>query len=306
MKAIHRIEKFFSLLGYISNVVGTIVLLLIIGHFLIGIYVKLFVQNIPDNKDHVQSVSGDERETLPVYDDYSDNGEFWKEHKKTWSTHFEPYYHWRRGGFQGKYTNVSDDGVRRSVTLGNHEDAKKIFMFGGSTLWGTGSKDEHTIQQRTLDLDLSVRQNLHYHAALHGISRGAAAERIETELTRLELIDRADEKVRQLSGGQVRRVEIARTLIHKPRLLLLDEPTVGLDIGSRQGIMDHARDLIREEGIALLWATHLIDEVGPEDKVIVLHQGSILAQGNVDDVVREAGADSIRDAFIKLTGAGRK
>ena len=145
MKAIHRIEKFFSLIGYISNVLGKIVLFLIIGHFLIGIYVKLFVQNIPDNKDHVQSISGDERETLPVYDDYPDNGEFWIEHKKTWSTHFEPYYHWRRGGFQGKYTNVSEEGVRHSLTLGNDEDAKKIFVFGGSTLWGTGSKDEHTI-----------------------------------------------------------------------------------------------------------------------------------------------------------------
>jgi ABC-2 type transport system ATP-binding protein len=156
-------------------------------------------------------------------------------------------------------------------------------------------------QQRTLDLDLSVVQNLHYHAALHGMSRRVAGERIAAELERLELTERAGDKVRELSGGQVRRVEIARSLLHQPRLLLLDEPTVGLDIGSRQGIIDHVRALVRTEQIAILWATHLIDEVADGDKVVVLHQGRILANGEVGDVVRAAGAATIREAFTKLT-----
>lgn len=161
-------------------------------------------------------------------------------------------------------------------------------------------------QQRTLDLDLTVLQNLHYHAALHGMAPRVARERIERELQRMELSERAGDKIRQLSGGQLRRVEIARALLHQPRLLLFDEATVGLDIGSRQGILDHMRALVREDGLALLWATHLIDEVAPENRVIVLHQGRILAAGGVDEVLRQAGAGDMREAFTKLTqAAGR-
>lgn len=161
-------------------------------------------------------------------------------------------------------------------------------------------------QQRTLDLDLTVYQNLRYHAALHGIGGREARQRIEAELSRLQMLDRAGDKVRQLSGGQIRRVEIARALIHRPRLMLLDEPTVGLDIGSRQGILDHVRRLCREDGIGLLWATHLIDEVEPGDRVIILHKGRVVADGGVEDVARDAGAATIRDAFAVLTGdAGR-
>ena len=157
-------------------------------------------------------------------------------------------------------------------------------------------------QQRTLDLDLTVLQNLHYHAALHGMARGLAKQRIELELARLELSERAGDKVRQLSGGQLRRVEIARALLHQPRLLLLDEPTVGLDIGSRQAILDHMRHLVSEEQLGLLWATHLIDEVAPGNNVVVLHEGRVLAAGALDDVLRQAGAGDIREAFTKLTG----
>jgi ABC-2 type transport system ATP-binding protein len=158
-------------------------------------------------------------------------------------------------------------------------------------------------QQRTLDLDLSVVQNLKYHAALHGMARSLARTRIAEELERLELGDRAGDKVRQLSGGQLRRVEIARALLHRPRLLLLDEPTVGLDIGSRQGILDHMRRLVRDERLGLLWATHLIDEIAPDNRVAVLHEGKVLAAGTVDDVVRQAGAADIREAFGMLTGS---
>ncbi len=86
-----------------------------------------------------------------------------------------------------------------------------------------------------------------------------------------------------------------------PRLMLLDEPTVGLDIGSRQGILEHVRRRIRDRWIAMLWVTHPIDEVGQDDKVTVPHVGRILAKGAVDKVVRASGAGTIHEAYTRLT-----
>jgi ABC-2 type transport system ATP-binding protein len=158
-------------------------------------------------------------------------------------------------------------------------------------------------QPRTLDLDLSVTQNLMYHAALHAIDKHTAKIRSHDVLTRLHLLDRADDKVRNLSGGQARQVEIARALIHRPRLLLLDEPTVGLDIKSRANILEHVRRMV-EEGISVLWATHLIDEITVDDHVIVLHRGRVLAAGTATRIVELAGTRDIRSAFIRLTQEG--
>jgi ABC-2 type transport system ATP-binding protein len=157
-------------------------------------------------------------------------------------------------------------------------------------------------QSRTLDLDLSVMQNLLYHAALHGIGKREAQERAMEVLARIALRDRARDKVRNLSGGQMRRVEIARALLHRPRLLVVDEPTVGLDIKSRADILAHVRQLIVEEGIGVLWATHLIDEVVENDQVVVLHQGRVLADGRAAQVVADCGAQNVREAFARLTG----
>jgi ABC-2 type transport system ATP-binding protein len=99
----------------------------------------------------------------------------------------------------------------------------------------------------------------------------------------------------------MRRVEIARALLHSPKLLLLDEPTVGLDIKARADILAHARSLVAQENLAVLWTTHLIDEVEPQDQVIVLHQGRVLADGRAAVIVAAQGADSIGGAFEKLT-----
>jgi ABC-2 type transport system ATP-binding protein len=155
-------------------------------------------------------------------------------------------------------------------------------------------------QQPTLDLDISVEQNFYYHCALHGMSRREAAGRIAVEIERVGLAERRRDKVRRLSGGQRRRVEIARALLHRPRLLLLDEPTVGLDISSRQFLLDHVRRLCREEGLAALWATHLIDEVGDGARVVVLHRGEVRAQGAAAQLIGEIGAPSMRAAFETL------
>jgi ABC-2 type transport system ATP-binding protein len=160
-------------------------------------------------------------------------------------------------------------------------------------------------QPRTLDLDLSVMQNLLYHAALHGIGRRDARLRGEEVLTRIGLADRAGSKVRDLSGGQMRRVEIARALLHRPRLLLLDEATVGLDVKARADILNHVRQLVAEQGIGVLWATHLLDEITSSDDLVVLHQGQVLAQGKVSRVIAEAGGSDINTAFMRLTGSAQ-
>jgi ABC-2 type transport system ATP-binding protein len=159
-------------------------------------------------------------------------------------------------------------------------------------------------QPRTLDLDLSVTQNLLYHAALQGIDRREARLRAGELLTRIGLADRSGSKVRDLSGGQMRRLEIARALLHRPRLLLLDEATVGLDVQARADILSHVRRLVTEQGIGVLWATHLFDEIVPSDDLVVLHRGRVLAKGAVARVVAEAKAGDLHSAFIQLTGTG--
>jgi ABC-2 type transport system ATP-binding protein len=156
-------------------------------------------------------------------------------------------------------------------------------------------------QQTTLDLDLTVLQNLRYHTALHGMSRKLATERIQQELERLDMYDRRFEKVRQLNGGHRRRVEIARALLHQPALLLLDEPTVGLDVHSRQSIVNHVHRLASDKNIAVLWASHLIDEIFPEDSLLILHKGKICAEGHIEDVLKATGTSTIKDAFFALT-----
>jgi ABC-2 type transport system ATP-binding protein len=159
-------------------------------------------------------------------------------------------------------------------------------------------------QARTLDLDLSVRDNLMFHAALHGMSGGEARARTRAVLEDVELGDRAREPARRLSGGQMRRVEIARALLHKPRLLVLDEPTVGLDVAARRAIQRHVRGLVTE-GVAILWTTHLFDEIEPSDGVVVLHEGRRLAAGTAVEIVEQTGTADFAAAFAALTNPAR-
>ncbi|MBS8225295.1 ABC transporter ATP-binding protein [Vannielia litorea] len=156
-------------------------------------------------------------------------------------------------------------------------------------------------QQPTLDLDMTVARNMAYFAALHGISGRAAQAQIDAALERLEMRERAGEKVRNLNGGHRRRMEIARALVHGPELLLLDEPTVGLDTASRLAITEHVHALAGG-GLSVLWCTHLVDEIAPEDDVVVLHKGRVLAQKRASEL---AGGGTLQDAFMEMTGAGQ-
>lgn len=154
-------------------------------------------------------------------------------------------------------------------------------------------------QSRALDGDLTLRQNLAYHAALHGIGGRAARLRIDEVLALVGLADRIDLRASALSGGQQRRAEIARALLHRPELLLLDEATAGLDVRARAEVGALVRRLIAEEGLSTLWATHIFDEIAPGDHVVVLHRGRVLADSTAAAL---AGAGTLAAAFLSLTG----
>lgn len=154
-------------------------------------------------------------------------------------------------------------------------------------------------QTRALDSDLTVAQNLAYHAALHGTDRTTARVRMAEVLAEVGLSDKAKMKVAALSGGQQRRAEIARALMNRPDLLLLDEATTGLDVRSRREVLALVRGLTAG-GVSVLWATHILDEIAPEDLVYILHQGAVLAHGPASDL---AGEEGLTRAFLTLTGA---
>ncbi|MCB1442226.1 MAG: ATP-binding cassette domain-containing protein [Methyloceanibacter sp.] len=157
-------------------------------------------------------------------------------------------------------------------------------------------------QQPTLDLDLTVKQNLRYFASLRGLARREADERMDKALTSLDMKERIGEKVRSLNGGHRRRVEIARALLHSPKLLLLDEPTVGLDDPTREAIVRHIHDLAAASDIGVLWATHLFDEVESDDALVVINKGRVVADGSVAQIEKKTGAETLAEAFRRLTG----
>ena len=154
-------------------------------------------------------------------------------------------------------------------------------------------------QQSTLDRDLSVLRNLRYFAALQGIHGREANVRIEAALDRLSMRERAGELIRALNGGHRRRTEIARALIHRPSVLLLDEPTVGLDAASRAAITGHVHSLATGDGLTVLWATHLTDEIRLTDRLAILHLGRILADGTAAGI---ADGRSLTKTFLAMTG----
>jgi ABC-2 type transport system ATP-binding protein len=160
-------------------------------------------------------------------------------------------------------------------------------------------------QSRSLDADLTVLQNLAYHAALHGIGRAQGRRRAQAALEKVGLADRASARVRTLSGGQARRVEIARALLHDPACLLLDEATVGLDVASRESVLGIVRGLVKEKGVGVLWATHLVDEVVGNDRLVLLHRGRVRFAGLVPDLLDLAQASNLRSAFMRVTDNAR-
>jgi ABC-2 type transport system ATP-binding protein len=158
-------------------------------------------------------------------------------------------------------------------------------------------------QQGALDADLTVRRNLQWHADLHGMARAYARDRIATCSALLGIAELLGQPVRELSGGTRRKVELARAVLHQPALLLLDEPTVGLDPAARADLMRAVRDDVRTRGACVLWATHWTEEVQAADRVLILHRGRLLADGRRGDVVHALGGGTLEAAFMRATAA---
>jgi ABC-2 type transport system ATP-binding protein len=156
-------------------------------------------------------------------------------------------------------------------------------------------------QQQSLDLDLSVARNLQFHADLQGLPRALAAERIAADTARFGLAGEMGRPVRELSGGSRRKVELVRALLHRPALLLMDEATVGLDPQSRRDLIAALHDEVRERGVTVLWATHLVAEADGADRVLVLHHGRLLADGTPGDVAAALGGPTLEAGFINAT-----
>lgn len=159
-------------------------------------------------------------------------------------------------------------------------------------------------QQQALDLDLTVRRNLKFHADLHGLAHATAQQRISSDCARLDLGAELDRPARELSGGTRRKVELVRALLHRPRLLLMDEATVGLDPKSRKDLIHAVRQDVRERGSCVLWATHWVEEALDADRVMLLHQGQLIADGSPAEVTQALGHATLEQGFIARTSAG--
>ena len=156
-------------------------------------------------------------------------------------------------------------------------------------------------QQIALDLDLSVQRNLRFQADLHGLPRALADERIASGCAALGLQAELGRTVRELSGGNRRKVELVRALLHRPTVLLMDEATVGLDPKSRRDLLGAIRAEVASRNTCVLWATHLVEEAEGADRVLVLHQGALLADGAPAAVAAALGGGTLEDAFIRAT-----
>ncbi len=158
-------------------------------------------------------------------------------------------------------------------------------------------------QDPSLDQELTAYENMDLHGVLYHVPRKVRTERIEPLLKLFELWDRRTSLVKTFSGGMRRRLEIARGLLHTPKILFLDEPTLGLDPQSRNQLWTHVKHLNVTEGVTVFLTTHYMDEAErTAQRVAIIDHGRIVAQGSAQELRDQTGADSLEGAFLKLTG----
>lgn len=172
-------------------------------------------------------------------------------------------------------------------------------------------KNQHSVrkifgivfQDPSLDDELTAYENLEFHAVLYGVPKNIYKKRIVQMLEIVELLDRKDDLVKEFSGGMKRRLEIARGLIHHPKILYLDEPTLGLDPQTRNHIWSYIQDLSKKEGITVFLTTHYMEEAEKmADRIAIIDNGKIIAQGSSEELKKQTNTQSLEDAFLSLTG----
>jgi ABC-2 type transport system ATP-binding protein len=159
-------------------------------------------------------------------------------------------------------------------------------------------------QDPSLDSELTAYENMELHGVLYHVPRKVRSERIETLLKLFELWDRRDSFVKTFSGGMKRRLEIARGLLHTPKILFLDEPTLGLDPQSRNQLWTHVKHLNETERVTVFLTTHYMDEADRvAHRIGIIDHGRIVAQGSAQELKAQTGTDSLEAAFLALTGS---
>lgn len=158
-------------------------------------------------------------------------------------------------------------------------------------------------QDPSLDDELTAYENMHFHAVLYKTPKSTRKERIESLLKFVELWDRKDSLVKTFSGGMKRRLEIARGLLHHPKIIFLDEPTLGLDPQTRNRIWEHIRNLNKSEGITVFFTTHYMAEAEQvAERVAIIDHGKIMEIGTPEELKKKTKTSSLEDAFLALTG----
>jgi len=158
-------------------------------------------------------------------------------------------------------------------------------------------------QDPSLDDDLTAYENLDMHGMLYKVKERNRRERIKTLLEFVELWDRRDDLVKHFSGGMKRRLEIARGFLHHPKVLFLDEPTIGLDPQTRNHIWNYLRKMNKEEGTTVFLTTHYMEEADKvSDKIAIIDHGKIIAQGTSKELKKQTNTNSLETAFLALTG----
>jgi ABC-2 type transport system ATP-binding protein len=159
-------------------------------------------------------------------------------------------------------------------------------------------------QDPSLDDDLTAYENMDFHGILYGVSRSERKKRIAELLAFVELEDRAQSFVREYSGGMKRRLEIARGLLHHPKIIFLDEPTLGLDPQTRNHMWSYLQKLNAEEQVTVFFTTHYMEEADQiAQRISIIDHGKIIATGSGDELKKQTSADTLEAAFLKLTGS---
>lgn len=158
-------------------------------------------------------------------------------------------------------------------------------------------------QDPSLDDQLTAYENMHLHAMLYGVPADIRKKRMEELLNFVDLWDRRKSLVKEFSGGMKRRLEIARSLLHHPKVLFLDEPTIGLDPQTRNHLWDYVKKLNKEEGITVFLTTHYMEEAEKvAGRVAIIDHGTIVATGTSAELMKQTKTKTLEDAFLELTG----